>query len=208
MLEVRVVLVRHGEAHAGVDRIIGGDRGCRGLTETGRSQAAALRDRLLRTNELRPGVVYASTLPRAIETAEIVAEAFPHISEVRRDRSLCEQEPGECDGMHFDDALERYAPDFDHVDAPMSPGGESTREFDARVRAAVDTLLAAHSGETIVVVTHGGFISAATLYAFGAPGLTVVHPFRLWPSNTSLTEFTASGEPPWLVHRYNDAAHL
>jgi probable phosphoglycerate mutase len=206
--EVRVVLVRHGEARAGVDRIIGGDRGCRGLTERGRAQAAALRDRLARTSEVRPDVVYASTLPRAIETAEIVAEAFPNITEVRRERFLCEHQPGECDGMHFEAAIERYAPDLEDVDAPMSPGGESTREFDARVRQAVDTLVAAHAGESVLAVSHGGFITSACLYVLGAPGLDVVHPFRLWPENTSLTEFTASSTPPWLLHRYNDAAHL
>jgi 2,3-bisphosphoglycerate-dependent phosphoglycerate mutase len=206
--EVRVVLVRHGEARAGVDRIIGGDRGCRGLTDRGRAQAAALRDRLTRTSEVRPDAVYASTLPRAIETAEIVAEAFPHVSQVRRERGLCEQEPGECDGMHFEAAVERYAPDFDDVDCALSPGGESTRAFDARVRRAVDAVVDAHSGETVMIVSHGGFISSACLYVLGAPGLDVVHPFRLWPENTSLTEFTASSTPPWLLHRYNDAAHL
>ncbi len=38
------------------------------------------------------------------------------------------------------------------------PGGETTRQFHARVMDAVNRLVAAHRGETLVVVTHGGVL--------------------------------------------------
>ena len=42
----RLVLIRHGESRATVDEIVGGHDGCQGLTDRGRRQAEALRDRL------------------------------------------------------------------------------------------------------------------------------------------------------------------
>ncbi|HEX2064408.1 MAG TPA: histidine phosphatase family protein, partial [Acidimicrobiales bacterium] len=65
----RLALIRHGEAKAALERVVGGQRGCTGLSERGRAQAEALRDRLARTGELTADVLLASTLPRAVETA-------------------------------------------------------------------------------------------------------------------------------------------
>ena len=203
------MLVRHGEARAGVERVIGGDHGCLGLTDRGRGEAAALRDRLAATGEIAPDVIYTSTLRRAVETAEIVHEAFPHVESIRPARDLREQDPGVCDGMHYLDAVAQYAPEVDGPDAPLSPGGESAREFDRRVRAAMDRLVREHPAQTLLVVSHGGFISAACMYVLAAPGLAAVYPFRLAPANTSLTTVVpGASRPPWLMERYNDTAHL
>ncbi len=73
----RLVLVRHGEAQTHVDQVIGGHRGCTGLSELGRRQAAALRDRLASTGELASATaLWSSILPRAVETADIIAPAI------------------------------------------------------------------------------------------------------------------------------------
>ncbi len=65
----RLVLIRHGESRSTVDRVVGGHRGCTGLTDRGVRQAKALRDRLARTGELAgAAAVLTSVLPRAIET--------------------------------------------------------------------------------------------------------------------------------------------
>jgi hypothetical protein len=59
--------------------------------------------------------------------------------------------------------------------------------------------------------THGGFVTAACCFLLGSPGLAdfAIRPFQLDPANTSITEFSrdANGSP-WMLHRYNDAAHL
>ena len=66
----RLVLIRHGEAQSAIDGVVGGPLGCTGLSELGRRQADALAARLVRTGELAGAVaLYASTLPRAIETS-------------------------------------------------------------------------------------------------------------------------------------------
>ena len=95
----RLVLVRHGESRATVDRTLGGHESCRGLTERGRRQAQALADRLERTGELSDtSVLLTSVLPRAIETAEIVAPALGSL-EIERDCDFCEFHVGEADGL-------------------------------------------------------------------------------------------------------------
>ena len=209
MPPTRIVMVRHGEARAGVDRIIGGEQGCRGLTERGREQAAALRDRWSASASFAPDTLYASTLPRARETADIIRAAFAQLRETKVDADLCELVPGECDGMHYEDAIARFAPDVDSPDVAMSPGGETTREFDARVRRALRRMVETHPNETLLLVTHGGFIAAGCMYILDAPGLAEVYPFRLWPANMSITAFTAeTPQPPWLLETYNDVSHI
>ncbi|MFZ9911792.1 MAG: histidine phosphatase family protein, partial [Ilumatobacteraceae bacterium] len=74
MTDTRVVLVRHGESFATVERYIGGVRSCRGLTDLGKAQAKALGERLGRTGELNVDVVVSSSFPRARQTAEIYAQ--------------------------------------------------------------------------------------------------------------------------------------
>src|SRR4051812_6666255 len=132
-MTTRLVLVRHGEARAGVEHFIAGHDACTGLTERGRDQAARLRDRLQRTREFEPDVMYASVLRRAIETAEIVGPAFPDLG-VTQECDFCEQHAGEAEGLSIGEYTARYG-DIDHPDPdrPMSPGGESPRMFDARV---------------------------------------------------------------------------
>ena len=209
----RILLIRHGEARSGVDGIVGGPKGCTGLTEQGRVQAEQLRDRFARTPDLRPDILVASILPRAIETAEIVAGAFDPGLTIRTDCDYCEMHPGECDGMPWGEARARFgvSAEADGPDTPMSPGGESTREFDAWVRRALFALIAANEGRTIVMFTHGGFVIGSTLALLGAPGMHASdeRPFRLYPRNTSITEFgRAAAADQWMFERYNDTAHV
>jgi len=209
-LATTLVLVRHGEARAGVERFVGGDTGCKGLTDRGREQSVRLRDRLARTAELAPDAVLASTLPRAIETAEIVRAAFEPTVPFLTDRDYCEQHPGECDGMTVDETEHVYGLiDDSDPDKIISPGGESRRMFDARIERAITALLGRYSDRTVVMFTHGGFVYGATMYLLGAPGVAELVPAWMPPRNTSLTIFTvdAPGARP-LLERYNDHLHL
>ena len=73
----RLVLIRHGESRSTVDRVVGGHEGCSGLTDRGVLQAKALYERLARTGELAGATaLLTSVLPRAIQTAEIIAPAL------------------------------------------------------------------------------------------------------------------------------------
>jgi probable phosphoglycerate mutase len=209
----RLVLIRHGESQVYVDRIVGGLLSCNGLSDLGRRQAVALRDRLAITRELDAvDALVASTMPRARETAEIIAPALRGLA-VAQDEGLCERHPGEADGMSWDDAVEKYRfEDFedDDPEQAVSPGGETWTEFHMRVGATVRRLASEHEGRTVAVACHGGVIDAALRELLGLP---MVGAFELSTENTSLTELVLvpgrnRRAPRWRLVRYNDAAHL
>src|SRR5438552_4463181 len=108
----RIVLVRHGESMAQELQLVGGHAGCQGLTDRGRQQCELLRDRLLATGELADAAaLYTSVMPRAIETAAIIAPAFGGLEAVE-ECDFCEQHPGEADGLSWEEFERRYpAPD-------------------------------------------------------------------------------------------------
>lgn len=82
-------------------------------------------------------------------------------------------------------------------------GGESMREFEARVDAALSDL-AAEEAAAALVVTHGGVIRALATRALGLRGRESP---LVGVSNTSLSELGVAGDATSLL-RYNDARHL
>jgi probable phosphoglycerate mutase len=203
---VRLTLIRHAEPQAALDAVVAGHRGCSGLSELGRAQAVALRERLGRTREITADVVFTSVLLRAVETANLVASVLGQAVE---DCRLCELHPGECDGQPWADHGHRY-PTVDCPDRSLSPGGETLREFDARVRDVLSELFRDHQHDWVAVVGHSGVIESATLLLMGAPGLAERRSFALNSLRyTSITEWV---RPPsgivWTLQRYNDACHL
>src|SRR5688500_14004005 len=131
----RLVLVRHGEAQSFVDGVIGGAKGCTGLSALGRKQAAALHDRLARTRELEDVTsIYTSTLPRASETAELIAPAVgEHV--LTSTCELCELHVDErLDGRPFEEFAEWYDwPPTSNPYVGWAEGAEPWAEFVLRV---------------------------------------------------------------------------
>ena len=205
----RLVLVRHGEGDCNVSGTIGGPRGCSGLTELGVEQVAALAARLVRSGELAgTSALYASVLPRAVETAELLAPALGiDTSALQQDCGLCELHPGEADGLVWEDYVARYEPpDFDlDPGASFAPGGESWISFVDRAAASLERLAAEHRGELIVLATHAGFIEASVLrFLVGSPAGSPHPRLRLRTAHASLTEWERSDQG-WRLLRYNDA---
>ncbi len=203
----RLVLVRHGESMATVNQVVGGHEGCTGLSPLGRRQVEALRDRLVATGELgEVAALVASVLPRAVETAEILAPALGS-PPMRRDCDVCEIHPGEGDALPWAEFEARYpAASPRSRFEPWSPGGESWAEFAARVGRALNALAHQHGGTTVVVACHGGVVDASFV-AFA--NLPIRRNFHLPTENASLTEWERRpGDDRWWLRRYNDAAHL
>lgn len=196
---MRLLLVRHGESICAVNGIVGGEKGCTGLTERGFAQARALGDRLAR-ERLRVDALVASTLPRAHQTAEAIASALD--VEIESDEDLRELIPGEIDGtpwVEFDG--------FDVIAEPdraVSAGGESLNVFRARVHRVLDRLAEAYDGKTVIAACHGGVIgvSFVGLLGIGAGSQTSID-----VQFTSITEWRRDDDR-WHLVRLNDYAHL
>jgi probable phosphoglycerate mutase len=204
-------LIRHGQAFANVEPIIAGMKGDAGLTPLGVQQAERLRDRLAASGEIKPDVFLASSLPRARQTAEILAPAFGMSPTL--DDELHELRPGdEADGL----SVAEFKARFGWVDQiaeplrPVAPGGESWTRFVVRVGEALERITRAHGGKTIVAVCHGGVIDSAFLYFFGMSTFAFA-PISFDTANTSLTCWRrepARGRMRWRLAFYNDATHL
>ena len=204
--KTRLIFVRHGHAAVAERGIVGGHRGCTGLTEAGRRQTEALRDRFV-SSAFSADKIVTSMLPRAIETAEILAKGIGiQIDGIPQFCDLCERHPGEGDGLTWEAFVSRYGT-FDPLAEPdraLSPGGESYTAFLRRVKGAIDRLARDHRDETVLVVTHGGVILGGILMLLGLTPSWVTTEVV----NTSLTEWVRDDSGRWLLSRFNDAAHL
>ncbi len=203
----RLILIRHGESQCNVDGIIGGLKGCTGLSAEGKKQARKLQRRLTHTGELGDNVViYSSDLPRAIETAKYVARAVG-IEEVFKDKALKELDPGEGDGMAWKDFLDKYGvPNFKQdPDKPVADGGESWNHMMDRAKNTMVKITNRHIDKTVVAVCHGGVIQAsmARFLRLANNGVEA----NLRPEYTSITEWRGRNRVFRLV-RYNDYGHL
>jgi probable phosphoglycerate mutase len=216
MTTTRIVLVRHGEAQSHVEGVVGGRQGCTGLSDLGRRQAEALRDRLARTNELgEVHALYASTLPRASETASIIAPAVGDLDVVEIE-DLREFDIGpEGDGLAWEELEQRFptpdvwTPFHHHV-----PGAETWAGFAARVGGALDAIARTHRGQTVVVACHGGVVEHS-FTAFHGRGMTGWLGAVLI-QNCGITEWQHQERPdlPWVKERtwslvrHNDHSHV
>lgn len=204
----RLFLIRHGESVAQVEGFVSGHDTCRGLSDLGRRQAEALRDRLARTKEIEADVVLTSILPRAIETASIISPSIGGGDAVQ-DCDLCEIHPGEAEGLKWTEYTERFPTETWDPNVSTAPGGESWHGFRDRVARTLARYAEEHADTTIVAVVHGGVVE----HSFGALAPEAPVPL-VGLINTSITEWRFD-EPQlrataarWYLARYNDAAHV
>ena len=151
-----LILIRHGETDWNRELRFQGHVDV-GLNEIGLEQARRVARRLEGERVHR---LYASDLLRARQTATPVGAGL-RLSTVA-DPALREQNFGRVDGMRVDDIKLQYPQYWDgwlrfEADFCM-PAGETTRQFHRRIMDAVNRLVAAHPGETLAIVTHGGVL--------------------------------------------------
>jgi probable phosphoglycerate mutase len=154
-----ILLARHGETDWNREGRFQGHADAP-LNELGRAQARDLAQRLASTPF---SAVYSSDLSRARETAEILAVS--HGVPVIVDPGLREVDVGSWSGLTRAEIAKRF-PDAEHHD------GETRDEHLARVLAAVERIAHGHSGERILIVSHGGSLRALRRHCTGEP----VHP--------------------------------
>lgn len=191
--ERRVILARHGH----YERI--GDLGDEawGLSPLGRKQASRLGARLQRTISAMPGQLeglYASPWPRALQTAEIVAQ--------------------ECGlpTLRIKPYLRECVPIVPELDPVLERMGlvQTTREEHEATVAQVERvenrfLAPSRRATTYVVVCHGNLIRYLVARTLGLP---LEAWMQLECHHASLTEIRVYPGPRRAIIRYNDTGHL
>ncbi len=195
----RLLLARHGQSVSNAVRRFQGVQDV-ALSELGARQAEALGWAIRR---LPIVAVYTSPLERARRTAEIAAAGLgvplTPVDDLR------ELSLGDWEGRTVEeiralpgDPYEQWVRD---PVACLPPGAEPLPEVQARVVSAMADIAAAHpNGQQVLVVCHGGVISAYLAHCLGLPLSSI---WRLTLSNGSITEVA----PP-SVRSVNSTRHL
>ena len=181
-------LLRHGE-HGLLGRVLAGRMPGVGMTERGRAEIASQAERLA-TEKI--AAIYASPLQRTRESAEILAARLGLPIAFRDD--LLELDFGEWTGTTFDAirADPRWQAWSTQRSLAAIPGGESMREVQQRVVAALLELNEQHLHETVVLVSHGDVIRAVLLFALGMP-LDFYNRIEIGQGSISTINIGASG---------------
>ncbi|MGY2087925.1 MULTISPECIES: histidine phosphatase family protein [Nocardia] len=193
---VRLLLIRcaHGETHgAGVAE---GEETDRGLSATGRSQAARLGERLAaEQSSLQVSRVYSTDVRRAAQTATIVAELLG--------LSVETNPLGPAHGKPVERAMSG------------GEGGQPWGQWAPRVGRELELIAGRHPGETVVVVCHQSTVLAAAQYFLEGTysrahasievDHTAITEWHLRPDRHQSAEAEGSR---WVLVRANDAEHL
>lgn len=188
-----LLFIRHGETALNVARVL--QPSDTPLNERGLAQARALGARLAGS-----GVVHilSSDLPRALQTAQAIAEATG--APIETTPLLHERNFGDLRGQLYDTL------GWDPIEsAEAAPGGESLAEFNARVAAAFALAVQRRAGlnGTLAVVTHG-LVVREVLDRHLALAVGQVPPHRM--RNASLT--IAAMAAPHLCELIDCTRHL
>ncbi len=151
--------------------------------------------------------IYSSDLSRAFSTAEPIARArgLPIVKAV----GLRERSFGKFEGMTLAEIQRTHADEYQRwrsreLDFAIDGGGESLNVFFRRVRETMVCLAEMHTGQSIVLLTHGGVLDCA-YRATGAVALT--DPFRPELHNTGVNRLLyRSGQ--FELQSWGDIGHL
>ena len=195
----RLLLARHGQSVSNAVRRFQGAQDV-ALSPLGVRQAAAL---ALAIERRRVAHVYASPLERARHTARVALAGLDLPLTVVDD--LRELSLGEWEGCTVEEIRTQPGDPYTRwIRDPvlcLPPGGEPLADVQARVLRSVDRIAAAHgNGDDVLIVAHGGVISALLAHWLGLPLSSI---WRLAVANCSLTEIA----PPRVVSM-NETGHL
>ena len=200
----RLIIVRHAESAYNIQNRIQGHLDSN-LTKKGLSQARNLARRI---RHFHIDAVYSSDLGRAYSTT---VEITKHLDRVKiiRDPKLREILLGDWEGMTPEEVDKLYNKGFQQwqrkPSAMVIPRAEKIGHFRKRVTQRVRQISARNPGKTVLIVTHGGVITALLSDWLKADFDCVLKGFQI--DNTSLTfvDVTKNNFKLWVI---NDTDHL
>lgn len=200
-----LILVRHGETPWNA---LGKIQGCTNtnLEETGKRQAHLLASGLSKSAQ-ETTTIYSSPLNRALETADIIGSTLKLPVQIKE--ALTEINFGLWEGHSFKEVKELYKEDYerwltDTKEAPIS-GGESLKAASLRAKDCLYQIAHAHPNETVIVVSHCGFIKTAILGLFDLK-MTMYHQLAL--SNCCISTVRINDDQKPILMMLNDTSHL
>lgn len=202
MAAAEIIVIRHGETAWNREGRMQGHTDI-ALSGAGIAQAEELAARLAGEPF---DALYSSDLRRALGTAERVARRTGHRISVdprlrERNLGVLQAFTGEESARVHPEVYERYRRgEADYV----IPGGESARQFFARVLGALREIAEEFIGRRAVVVCHGGVLDA--LYRVAA-GEGPEGPRRTTLLNASVNTFRYR-DGRWTLHLWGDVSHL
>jgi 2,3-bisphosphoglycerate-dependent phosphoglycerate mutase len=202
MKETTLIVVRHAETTWNREKRMQGTTDTE-LSDVGRAQARALARRLARATF---SALYSSDLSRARDTAQVIAEHSRR--QLMLEPRLRERAFGVFEGLTSEEIRARYPEEyacFASRDPDYEvPGGESARGFTRRCLGCLTEIASRHSGEALVVVTHGLVLDSLYRAAHGLDH-GVQRPVPLINASLNLFEY---GSSTWRMVEWGDVSHL
>ncbi|MCA1766051.1 MAG: histidine phosphatase family protein [Desulfobulbaceae bacterium] len=162
-----IFLSRHGKTAANLENRFAG-RSAEPLHPSGRDQLAEVAARL---NGMPVSAIYAGPLARTSQSAEIIAGVTG--AKVRAREAFNEILIPHWDGLSKAEITSRFGPQYPTwLSAPERfrlPGCETLDQVTERAVAGIEALFIAHSGETVVVVSHLIVVRCLILHYRGRP---------------------------------------
>lgn len=199
---MKLIAIRHGEAEWNIQGREMGQLDSP-LTLRGGEQARAIARRL----KTAPfDLIYTSDLGRAVQTAEIIAAACR--KEILIDTGLRERHMGIFQGLTIAEMRDKFPKereDYERIGFEyIIPGGESAKQRLERSVRVLTAIAERHAEETVVVITHGGFLMGFFEFVLGIqPG----NGHRFKRCNGSYNVFQYS-EGQWCLEVWNDISHI
>jgi broad specificity phosphatase PhoE len=195
-----LTLVRHGETPANLEGVWHGSTDTP-LTDRGVQQALRVA-RHISEKHADATALYASDLQRARETARAIERSTG--VKLQLEPLLREYDLGEWEGMAYQVLHEQHRL-WHHMkrDPDYAPhGGESPRQVTDRFTTTLARIAAAHPGERVIVVSHGGALAMAL-------GKLLDGDYGQWRrvmDNCAVSELVIDPTPELLS--FNHTAHL
>lgn len=187
---LKIYVTRHGETEWNVQKRMQGWKDSQ-LTEKGKENAARLGKSL---GDIQFDAVYASTSPRAIDTAKLIASEQDVT--IMTDDQLREINMGEWEGKTHDEIQHIYPKqhhDFWGDPEQYEPiGGETFDELMERVISMFNAIVSKYETGNILIVTHTVFLKGLLLHVKGKTITNIWDPPFM--HGTSLTVLEIEGE--------------
>jgi len=147
--------------------------------------------------------VYASPLRRAFQTAQPLAAARD--LEINVVDGVAEWDRNSSEYVPIEELKAANDPRWQAmVRGDWTAHDESPQEFSARVVAALEGVINAHSGQRVAVSCHGGVINSYLAHVLGLP----ISQGFFYPNYTSIHRIAASRSGHRSVITVNETAHL